>query len=146
MKDAVWDTTARSIIGYSANVKSLWGDGFALLGNAGEFLDPVFSSGVTIAFKSASLAAPLVARQLNGGKVDWETEYARPLKKGVDAFRAFVESWYRGGFQDVIFYKNQEPAMRKMICSVLAGYAWDQANPFVAEPRRLALLEEFCAA
>lgn len=146
LKDAVWDTPARSIIGFAANVKSLWGEGFALLGNAGEFLDPVFSSGVTIAFKSASLAAPLVARQLKGGKVDWEAEYARPLKKGVDAFRAFVESWYRGGFQDVIFYKNQEPAMRKMICSVLAGYAWDQANPFVAEPRRLALLEEFCAA
>ena len=146
LKDAVWDTPARSIFGYSANVKSLWGDGFALLGNAGEFLDPVFSSGVTIAFKSASLAAPLVARQLKGEKVDWEAEYARPLKQGVDAFRAFVESWYRGGFQDVIFYKNQEPAMRKMICSVLAGYAWDQANPFVAEPRRLALLEEFCAA
>jgi flavin-dependent dehydrogenase len=146
LKDAVWDTPARSIVGYSANVKSLWGDGFALLGNAGEFLDPVFSSGVTIAFKSASLVAPLVARQLKGEKVDWEIAYAQPLKKGVDAFRAFVESWYRGGFQDVIFYKNQEPAMRKMICSVLAGYAWDQANPFVAEPRRLALLEEFCAA
>jgi flavin-dependent dehydrogenase len=146
LKDAVWDTPARTIVGFSANVKSLWGDGYALLGNAGEFLDPVFSSGVTIAFKSASLAAPLVARQLKGGTVDWETEYAQPLKKGVDAFRAFVESWYRGGFQDVIFYKNQEPAMRKMICSVLAGYAWDQANPFVAEPRRLALLEEFCAA
>jgi hypothetical protein len=57
-----------------------------------------------------------------------------------------VDSWYRGGFQDVIFYKNQEPVMRKMICSVLAGYAWDQSNPFVAEPRRLSSLEEFCAA
>jgi hypothetical protein len=23
-----------------------------------------------------------------------------------------------------------------MICSVLAGYAWDQANPFVSQPGR----------
>src|SRR6218665_2623469 len=52
---SAWDTPARCITGYSANVTSLWGKGFALLGNAGEFLDPVFSSGVTIAFKSASL-------------------------------------------------------------------------------------------
>src|SRR4029434_10759069 len=63
---ARWDTPARSLVGYAANVKSLWGKGFALLGNAGEFLDPVFSSGVTIAFKSASLAAGAMARQLPG--------------------------------------------------------------------------------
>ena len=57
LANAKWDTPARQIVGYSANVEKLWGPGYALLGNAGEFLDPVFSSGVTIAFKSASLAA-----------------------------------------------------------------------------------------
>ena len=50
----------QEISGYSSNVKTLFGKNFALLGNAGEFLDPVFSSGVTIAFKSASLAAALL--------------------------------------------------------------------------------------
>ncbi len=40
LKNAVWDTPARRIAGYAANVKSLWGKGYALLGNAGEFLDP----------------------------------------------------------------------------------------------------------
>ena len=35
-------TPVQEITGYSANVKSLYGDGYALLGNAGEFLDPVF--------------------------------------------------------------------------------------------------------
>ncbi|MDO8712816.1 NAD(P)/FAD-dependent oxidoreductase, partial [Pseudomonas sp.] len=49
LENAVWDTPARTIGGYSANVKTLHGPGFALLGNAAEFLDPVFSSGVTIA-------------------------------------------------------------------------------------------------
>ena len=57
LANAVWDTPARTIKGYSADVKTLAGPGFALLGNAGEFLDPVFSSGVTIALTSASLAA-----------------------------------------------------------------------------------------
>lgn len=65
-----------------------------LLGNAGEFLDPVFSSGVTIAFKSASLAATLVSRQLKGESVDWDVEYTRRLKLGVDTFRAYVNVWY----------------------------------------------------
>jgi hypothetical protein len=54
------------ITGYACRVKSLAGPGFALLGNAGEFLDPIFSSGVTIALKSASLAAKATDRQLKG--------------------------------------------------------------------------------
>jgi flavin-dependent dehydrogenase len=144
---AVWDTPARNIIGYSANVKSLCGKGYALLGNAGEFLDPVFSSGVTIAFKSASLAAACLKREFEGQTVDWETDYAVPLKTGVDTFRVFVEAWYSGSFQKIIFFPKQQPEVRRMISAILAGYAWDTTNPFVADPkRRMGVLEEVCAS
>lgn len=149
LKNAKWDTPARHIVGYSANVSSLSGKGYALLGNAGEFLDPIFSSGVTIAFKSASMAAALLQRQFAGEKIDWETEYGKPLKKGVDTFRAFVEAWYAGGFQRIIFYQDQErqPEIRRMISSILAGYAWDLTNPMVKDTaRRLAALEKLCIA
>ncbi len=50
---------------YSCSVKSLFGDGFALTGNASEFLDPVFSSGMAFATESGMLAAKLALRQLN---------------------------------------------------------------------------------
>ena len=147
LKNAVWDTPARQIVGYSANVKSLWGKGFALLGNAGEFLDPVFSSGVTIAFKSASLASQCLAREFAGETVDWQADYAMPLKSGVDTFRAFVDAWYAGGFQKIIFHERHTPDIRRMISAILAGYAWDQKNPYVAQAkRRLAVLEELCSA
>lgn len=147
LKDAVWDTPARTIGGYSANVKTLHGPGFALLGNAAEFLDPVFSSGVTIAMRSASMAAGVLDRQLQGESVDWETEFAKPLKRGVDTFRAYVEGWYEGTFQDVIFYQDGTEDIRRMICAILAGYAWDERNPFVSEPkRRLRMLSEICAS
>ncbi|KPG89138.1 FAD-dependent oxidoreductase [Pseudomonas sp. RIT-PI-q] len=146
LENAVWDTPARAIGGYSANVKSLHGPGFALLGNAAEFLDPVFSSGVTIAMRSASMAAVVLHRQLQGESVDWQTEFAEPLKRGVDTFRCYVEGWYAGTFQDVIYHPDSSPDIRRMICSILAGYAWDQRNPFVAEPkRRLRMLSELCA-
>lgn len=146
LQNAVWDTPARTIGGYAANVKTLHGKGFALLGNAAEFLDPVFSSGVTIAMRSASMAAGVLHRQLQGEAVDWENEFAVPLKRGVDTFRAYVEGWYEGGFQDVIFYPDSTDDIRRMICSILAGYAWDERNPFVAEPkRRLRMLAEICA-
>ncbi|GFM80841.1 FAD-dependent oxidoreductase [Pseudomonas cichorii] len=147
LKNAVWDTPARTIGGYSANVKTLHGPGFALLGNAAEFLDPVFSSGVTIAMRSASMAANLLSQQLQGESVDWETGFAIPLKRGVDTFRAYVEGWYDNSFQDVIFYPDSTPEIRRMISAILAGYAWDERNPFVSEPkRRLRMLAEFCAS
>lgn len=145
LHNAVWDTPVRELGGYAANVKRLHGPGFALLGNAAEFLDPVFSSGVTIALRSASLAAPLVDRQLRGEPVDWEAEFARPLKAGVDTFRAYVEGWYDGSFQDVIYFEHADPEIKRMTCAILAGYAWDVRNPFVKEPkRRLRLLVELC--
>jgi flavin-dependent dehydrogenase len=145
LADAKWDTPARQIVGYSANVEKLWGQGYALLGNAGEFLDPVFSSGVTIAFKSASLATAALQRQFAGETVDWQADYGAPLRKGVDTFRAFVESWYAGGFQKIIFHENQQPEIKRMIAAILAGYAWDLSNPFVKETtRRLAALEALC--
>ncbi|WEK10351.1 MAG: NAD(P)/FAD-dependent oxidoreductase [Candidatus Pseudomonas colombiensis] len=146
LENAVWDTPARTIGGYSANVSTLHGPGFALLGNAAEFLDPVFSSGVTIAMRSASMAAGVLHRQLQGETVDWNSEFAVPLKRGVDTFRCYVEGWYAGTFQDVIFHPGSSPEIRRMISSILAGYAWDERNPFVSEARRrLRMLSEICA-
>lgn len=136
---------AQTLTGYSANVRTLYGSNFALLGNAGEFLDPVFSSGVTIALRSSSTAVPLVLRQLAGEKPDWEAEYSKPLRKGIDTFRTFVTAWYDGRFQDVIFSNKRQERVTAMISSILAGYAWDQQNPYVAEPeRRLNVLRELC--
>ena len=134
------------LIGYSATVSQSHGRHFALLGNAAEFLDPVFSSGITIAMKSASLAAAVLARQLRGDSVDWQREFAEPLDYGVETFRAFVAGWYDGSLQQVIFFPRQQEAIRRMICSVLAGYVWDRDNPYTGPQagRRLRTLAALC--
>lgn len=145
LTDSHFDTPANQIGGYSANVSRLAGDGFALLGNAGEFLDPVFSSGVTIALKSAALAAPLVDKQLRGQTVDWQTEYEHALRKGIDVFRAYVEAWYDGRFQRIIFEPSQLASVKAMVCSILAGYAWDETNPMTQRcGKRIAAIAEIC--
>jgi len=147
LANAKWDTPAREIRGYSCNVKHLAGRNYALLGNAAEFLDPVFSSGVTIAMKSASLAADTLHRQFSGESVDWQEDYAKPLMVGVDTFRTYVDAWYEGTFQDVVFAENPNDSIKQMISSILAGYAWDSSNPYVSESRRrLGTLAELCRA
>ncbi len=146
LQHADWDTPARESVGYAANVSAMHGPGFALLGNAAEFLDPVFSSGVTIAVRSASMAAQVLDRQLRGSAVDWDGEFERPLRVGIDCFREFVNAWYDGRLQEIFFSDPGASDIRGMMSSVLAGYAWDLSNPFVAQPRRgLDNLAQLCA-
>ncbi len=136
LQNAEFHQDIKTIKGYASNVKSLYGDNFVLLGNAGEFLDPVFSSGVTIALRSATLAAPLITKQLKGESVDWENEFSNELKKGVNTFKAFVESWYTGELQTIIMAPKPEPKIKQMICSILAGYTWDPENPYTRNSKR----------
>ena len=144
--NAVVTSPVRAMEGYSCCVKSLFGPSYALLGNAGEFLDPVFSSGITIAMKSASLAAHTLDRQLKGEAVSWQEDFADPLMVGVNTFRGFVESWYEGKLIDIFFTKEQHNVdVRRYLTSILAGYAWDENNPYVKQTsRRLNSLHEIC--
>ena len=116
---------------YSCAVKQLYGDGYALTGNAAEFLDPVFSSGMAFATESGMLAAKLAKRQLDGEKVDWEKEYSEYILSGVDVFKTYVTEWYTGNLQKLFFLKPENKDIKQKICAVLAGYVWNKDNPFV---------------
>ena len=121
----------RTIEGYSISTKQLYGEGYVLVGNATEFLDPVFSSGVTFAMESGNKAGKLVGKFLAGKPVDWETEYTAYMMQGINTFRTYVSTWYTGELHEIFFSANQDAEIKKQICSVLAGYVWDLDNPFV---------------
>jgi flavin-dependent dehydrogenase len=134
--DAKFRFPPRTLEGWSVSTDKFYGDGFALTGNVTEFLDPVFSSGVTLAVSSSQLAANLVVKQLKNEKVDWKTDYQEEMMKGVDTFRTYVNGWYDGSLQEVFFTKQSNPEFKNQICSILAGYVWDQENPFVRKHER----------
>lgn len=115
----------------SKNVTKLFGDGFVLTGNSAEFLDPVFSSGVSFATETGLLAAKLAIKQLNGEEVDWQENFVDHMKRGVDVFSTYVKEWYTGNLQKIIFHDKPREDFKEQICAVLAGYVWDQTNPFV---------------
>lgn len=130
-KEAEMMFEPRIIEGYSISTKQLYGDGYVLVGNATEFLDPVFSSGVTFAMESGRKAGKLAAEFLKGNPVDWQKDYTDYMMQGINTFRTYVSTWYTGELHDIFFAKNQDPEIKKQICSVLAGYVWDLDNPFV---------------
>ncbi|MDN3675320.1 NAD(P)/FAD-dependent oxidoreductase [Flavobacterium branchiarum] len=116
---------------YSRSVKKMYGDGFALTGNSTEFLDPVFSSGVAFATESGMLAAKLYLKQSQGIEVNWETEFTEYMKRGINVFTTYVKEWYTGNLQTLFFHQPENPDVKRKICAVLAGYVWDEENPFV---------------
>lgn len=135
-KDQEMMFSPRSIEGYAITSTKFFGNGFVTAGNATEFLDPVFSSGVTFAMESGSTAAKVVSRKLKGEKVDFQTEYVDHMMRGIDTFRTYVTSWYNGDLHEIFFTAKPDPEVKKKICSVLAGYVWDETNPFVKKHER----------
>ncbi len=145
-KDCEFVFEPRTLNAWSVSTDKFYGDGFVLTGNVTEFLDPIFSSGVTLAAASSHLAADLVVKQLNGEIVNWEEEYMQRTMIGVDTFRSYVMAWYDGTLQKIFFNESQNPDVQNKICSVLAGYVWDMENPYVKNHatglKRLARLVE----
>lgn len=127
----------RKIIGYATRSKQLFGDGYVLCGNSTEFLDPIFSSGVTLATGSGLMSAKLTERQLKGEAVDWLTEYENILRSGIDVFRSFVTGWYNGDIQTIILAPDIKDNIKQQICSILAGYVWDEKNPIVKKHKTI---------
>lgn len=116
---------------YSRSVKRMYGDGFALTGNSSEFLDPVFSSGVCFATESGMLAAKLYLKEQQGIAVDWEEEFTGYMRRGIGVFTTYVKEWYTGNLQTLFFHRPENHDVKRKICAVLAGYVWDETNPFV---------------
>ncbi len=131
MKDVEMVFEPKVLESWSATSSTFYGDGYVLTGNVTEFLDPVFSSGVTLASVSSQLAAHLVIRKLNGENLDWQKEYTEPMMQGVDTFRSYVNAWYDGTLDTIFFADKPNEEIKAMICSVLAGYVWDTNNPYV---------------
>jgi len=128
----------RVLQSWSTTTDKFYGDGFVLTGNVTEFLDPIFSSGVTLATVSSQTAANLVIRKLHGEEnIDWDKEYTEKLLQGVDTFRSYVMAWYEGTLDTIFFAEKQNYEIKKKICSVLAGYVWDLNNPFVKEHKTI---------
>ena len=98
----------RSLQSWSVTTDKFYGNGFVLTGNVTEFLDPIFSSGVTLATVSSQIAANLVIKKLKGEDIDWEEGYMKPMMEGIDVFRTYVDKWYDGTLYKIFFNAGRQ--------------------------------------
>lgn len=130
-------TAARFEADYSYVHSRLGGDRWVLVGDAGAFLDPIFSTGVLLAMQSGIEAAAAIGEGLRRGDLSASSfaAYERQVSRRYHHFRRFVVGFYDPAFRDLWFSPSAPLGMYEAVLSVLAGN-W---RPSLATRLRLRL-------
>jgi FADH2-dependent halogenase len=99
------------------------GDGYFLVGDAACFLDPIFSTGVTLAMLSAQHTAHTVTAMLRGelSSAKAQRRHIRFVSESTKPFWRLIRGYYRHSFRE-LFMNGQGPVqMQRAIISILAG-------------------------
>jgi len=123
---------------YSYVMDRFAGDGWLLVGDAARFVDPVFSSGVSVAMESAKRAASAIIDAVLSGEISASSfaEYESAIRSGVNIWREFILMYYQLPplFLDLI----SNPETRAQITRILQGDVYDRASvPILNEMRQI---------
>ncbi len=123
----------RTAADYSYRPATRYGPGWVKIGDAGGFLDPIFSSGVHLAINSAQLASQAVIQYLNHNDPSQFETFNRHMDWAEGVFEAFIERFYHRDLVQQLFFADYRPAhMKAAITDLLAGRVWDPENPVIA--------------
>jgi FADH2 O2-dependent halogenase len=118
---------------YSYAMKQLAGDRFLLVGDAGRFVDPIFSTGVSIALNSSRFASRDIVAALQKGDLSRAS-----FKTFEDTIRLGTKNWY--DFISVYYRLNAvftafilDPRYKLDTLKLLQGDVYDDPNPPVLQ-------------
>jgi len=108
---------------YSYESSQYAGDRWLVAGDAGAFLDPIFSTGVLLAMQAGLEAADALDAALAAGDLsrDRFRAYERAVAARYRYFRRFAIGFYDPAFRDVFFQSDPPFGIREAVVSVLAG-------------------------
>jgi len=103
------------------------GPGFVLIGDAGAFMDPIFSSGVHLAMTGASHAAEAIDKGLRESRTDPRlfAAYEAHVRAATETFFKFIYAWYTPGLHRVFYTPTRKLQILETVTSMLAGDVWD---------------------
>ncbi len=116
-------SAARFDADYSYRASRFAGDRWLLVGDAGAFLDPIFSTGVLLAMQSGIDAADALHAALAVGDCSRPRfeSYERGVRRRYEYFRRFAVGFYDPPFRDLFFRPSAPFGIREALISVLAG-------------------------
>ncbi|HXJ35101.1 MAG TPA: NAD(P)/FAD-dependent oxidoreductase [Candidatus Eisenbacteria bacterium] len=121
---------------YSYAMKQICGDGWLMVGDAGRFVDPIFSTGVSIALNSSRFAHKDILAALEKGDVSKQAfqNFETTIRHGTSNWYKFISVYYR---LNVLFtYFIIDPRYRLDVLKLLQGDVYDEGEPPVLERMR----------
>ncbi|MBX3468248.1 MAG: tryptophan 7-halogenase [Planctomycetes bacterium] len=110
------------------------GPRWACIGDAACFIDPMFSTGVSLGMLNAMHAADVLAPALREGREadpDLMTSVAARMERPYRTFTALVHRFYNTRMVRNLFFASEtEEVLRRGFISVIAGDVWREDNPF----------------
>jgi len=113
---------------FSYRAKKLVGDNFALVGDAAGFIDPIFSTGVFMAMKSAEVAADAVTLRLKTGSKRLLRSYEKRMSTALKRYMTFIENFYRQEFLEVFLQPSERFGLIPAVVGVLAGNVFERTR------------------
>jgi 1H-pyrrole-2-carbonyl-[peptidyl-carrier protein] chlorinase len=114
---------------YSYAMKEICGDGWLMIGDAARFVDPIFSSGVSVAMHSARMASgDILAAAESGyfGKSAFDC-YESKIRRVVRYWYEFISIYYRLNILYTAFVAD--PRYRTDVLRMLQGDVYDETEP-----------------
>lgn len=117
---------------FSYSNQRRYGQRYACCGDAAGFLDPVFSSGVFLAFTSAARIADRIHQGfVDGREADPQlhSEDDEAYLMGFNTMRLFVERFYHSNVVHNLFFEaHRDPELTAQIARLLSGDLWVDDN------------------
>jgi flavin-dependent dehydrogenase len=128
----LWPVQATRDFSYTTSRQA--GDGWVLVGDAGGFIDPIYSTGVNLALKSGEMAADRLHEALTAGDVSGErlSRFTPVFRQGVESLRVLVYAFYHPQFSFSRFLR-QYPECRGELIDMLIGNVFDKPIDRVLE-------------
>jgi flavin-dependent dehydrogenase len=115
---------------FSYGARAYAGDRWIVVGDAGSFLDPVFSTGVAIAMESGLEGARAVDAALARGDLSARAfrVFDRRQRARYLSFRRFVRGFYTPEFRDLFFSPKPPQRIFRSVIAIFAG-RWRPSLP-----------------
>lgn len=113
---------------FSFRMKQLVASNYALIGDAAGFLDPIFSTGVFMAMKSADMVTGAVLERLRNGSMAGLRRYESEMQRGLDKYLHFIEHFYDHDFLEVFLQPSERWGLLTAVVGVLAGDIFSTRN------------------
>ena len=141
MRAASGSATNQVLADFSYSCKPFAGDGYFLVGDAGCFLDPIFSTGVTLAMMGATQAVKQTVALLRNetSPARAQSEYIRFVTKSTAIFWSLIRNYYTHSFRELFLNGTGPMNVHGAVISILAGHVFPK--PVWALRWRLWLFE-----